>query len=206
MEPLDTNVHLLRQSLRHNGLEALVTIHHVGIASQGFKKGELQTFSPLPGNLAASAIHSVKMAESGVLKVEDTNKSTVSLVTLRDIIATEEVELLALNCQGCEYDALVSLTHHLSDVRGVLLYVYFKSMFRCTKRHAESKQAVRLLQDGGFCIYDLLDMERALRGNDALKPIDDIETWQDKVAWGRTKHDANFFILASRHCKHEYAL
>ena len=202
IEPLDVNIQLLQRSLQINGLEDLVSIYRAGIIATRGVASQSHIFSSIPGNYAASAVNSVKMTQLGTFEIEtgDTTSSSVDLTTLAEIVGTKKVELLSLNCQGCEYDALLSLGRRLSDVRGVLLYVYFKSMFRCTKRHAESAMAVRLLHNAGFCFFDLLDPDSALTYR-APQPIVDVEAWQDDVVWGRTQHNPNFFIFASRECK-----
>jgi FkbM family methyltransferase len=200
IEPVGVNVRLLQESVRENDLGNLVIIHQAGIVSNSVERDKTQTFSTVLGNFAASSINSVKMGELGVQNINDTASSTVGLVTLPGLIHTQNIELLALNCQGCEYDALLSLGRRLFDIRGVLLYVHFKSMFRCTARHAESQLSVHLLEQAGFCFYDILDIEAAVIGNRQLQPISDMYVWQERVTWGRTSHRSNFFVFASRDC------
>jgi FkbM family methyltransferase len=200
IEPVGVNVRLLQESVRENDLGNLVIIHQAEIVSNRVERDKTQTFPTVPGNFAASSINSVKMGELGVQNIKDTASSTVGLVTLPGLIHTQNIELLALNCQGCEYDALLSLGRRLFDIRGVLLYVQFKSMFRCTARHAESQLAVHLLEQAGFCFYDILDIEAAVIGNRQLQPIPDMYVWQERVTWGRTSHRSNFSVFAYRDC------
>ena len=244
VEPIEPNLHLLQQSVRVNGLGDRIFLHHKALLSpHTCGPGCRQTLTSVPGNSASVTIDTLFTGNLGVIRPGAEGKgerggghtSSVDVMTasslVSEIIAAEEdtahVELLSLYCLGCEYSALSSLGKggELGRVDGVLLFIFFKSMFRCTQRHWESVEAIRLLSRAGFCFYDLVDVRAAVaaesetrqarreaagggssehrRGGLAgkIRPIVDMETWQDDLMWDRTSHGANLFVFASRrHC------
>eukprot|EP00802_Teleaulax_amphioxeia_P007845 Tamp_07853.p1 GENE.Tamp_07853~~Tamp_07853.p1 ORF type:complete len:612 (-),score=55.23 Tamp_07853:529-2364(-) len=197
IEPLGANTQLLQKSLARNGMKTRVSIHQAGISAQGGDAARQRaTFSSVPGNFAASIVDSVNLFHFDVTEAqaEATAQESVRLVPLPELLPQMDVELLALNCQGCEYEALLSLGAQLSRVKGVLLYVYF-GLPRATTARAVTDMAVSLLRDSGFCLFDITAMAAAVLRDEAPQPISDFEAFQDRVNPG-----AWFFIFASRQC------
>ena len=197
IEPLGANTQLLQKSLARNGMKTRVSIHQAGISAQGGDAARQRaTFSSVPGNFAASIVDSVNLFHFDVTEAqaEATAQESVRLVPLPELVPQMDVELLALNCQGCEYEALLSLGAQLSRVKGVLLYVYF-GLPRATTARAVTDMAVSLLRDSGFCLFDITAMAAAVLRDEAPQPISDFEAFQDRVNPG-----AWFFIFASRQC------
>mmetsp|Transcript_35992 Transcript_35992/g.67126 ORF Transcript_35992/g.67126 Transcript_35992/m.67126 type:complete len:382 (+) Transcript_35992:92-1237(+) len=130
------------------------------------------------------------------LPAEDTNQ-TLDIVTLEDILSVSEgvVPLVKLDCEGCEWEALLSAKSQLDKVQMIKMEVnrpYVWSKYK----HFSTTQQLQYIQDQGFYLFAEIypDSQYYFRSN----PVSDI----DLMFGGKKVPDTTFsYDLLAKYAK-----